>query len=86
MREIVTHQCSLCEYQQSLQQPRSRSLSSSLECQFIGSGADVDMKTGDKSEAGFQSCNLDSAKCVSESVREVGGEAERETGRREEKV
>lgn len=43
------------------------------------------MKTGDKSEAGFQSCNLDSAKCVSECVREGGGRtAERETGRRRE--
>lgn len=47
------------------------------------------MKTGDKSEPEFQSCNLDSAKCVSECVRDGegrGGEggAERETRRRRE--
>lgn len=31
------------------------------------------MKTGDKSEPEFQSCNLDSAKCVSECVRDGEG-------------
>lgn len=42
------------------------------------------MKTGDKSEAGFQACNLDSAKCVAKyvCVREGERQSERQGGGR----